>query len=75
MASPKYELPQVETTPACVHYRSKAMYVNGHVDHPASEEDSGYCWCNLTQHTIGPDDKNVIRLDCTARRQCFQETR
>ena len=51
------------------------MYVKGYVDHPNSDEDSGYCWCKQTQHTIGSDDKIVIRLDCTAARQCFQETR
>ena len=62
--------------PACIHLRSKAMIVTGslkHVDHP-DEEGAQYCWCNLTQHILGPDNKDVDRPECIAGRNCFRET-
>jgi hypothetical protein len=69
------ELPQV-SSPACIHLRSKSMYVLGQlgqVDHPA-EPGSGACWCNLTQHAIGPDDKYVARESCIEGRTCYKTT-
>ena len=71
-----YDKPLPITTPPCVHMRSKAMYVTGSVtapDHP-DEEGSQYCWCNMTQHTIGPDQEDVDRPRCIPGRPCYQET-
>jgi hypothetical protein len=64
------------TAPPCIHLRSKAMYVTGSLhapDHP-DEQGSQHCWCNITQHVIGPDHKVVNRPNCIAGRSCFQET-
>jgi hypothetical protein len=76
MAFEKYydaRLPVVE--PACVHLRSKAMYVTGNTDpeHP-DEAGSRYCWCNLTQHVLGPDRRNVDRQVCIPGRECYRDT-
>lgn len=61
---------------ACIHLRSKAMYVLGEIknpDHP--DEASGqYCWCNMTQHVIGPDQLHVDRHTCINGRGCYRET-
>src|SRR5690606_24881825 len=60
--------------PVCIHLRSKAMYVMGQRD-PENPEDIGqHCWCNLTQHIIGPDQQFAERDTCTAERDCFRET-
>lgn len=69
------ELPQV-TAPACIHLRSKSMYVRGQLgqsEHPA-EPGSGSCWCNTTQHFVGPDQDYVTRHACIAGRPCYKET-
>ena len=60
----------------CVHLRSKEMYVTGQMDpeHP-DEGKEHYCWCNLTQHVLGPDDAAVARADCAPNRDCYRETR
>lgn len=62
--------------PPCVHMRSKEMYVTGQVDpeHP-DEGKEQYCWCNLTQHVIGPDQTAVGREECDPSRQCYRDTR
>ena len=62
-------------TPVCIHLRSKAMYTTGErdTDHP-DEVGSHYCWCNLTQHVIGPDQVDVDRTTCNATRKCFRQT-
>ena len=65
---------QVLDQPACMHYRSKAMYVTGkldptHLDERESHDE--YCWCNMTQHVMGPDEKSVRRCDCIEGRDCF----
>jgi hypothetical protein len=61
--------------PACRHLRSKGMYVTGKLD-PANEDyegmGDGHCWCNLTQHELGPDDQLVVRDDCIVHRKCFE---
>lgn len=64
------------TTPPCIHMRSKAMYVTGSIDAPdhPDEEGSHYCWCNRTQHVIGPDQNDVDRPLCIPGRECYQET-
>lgn len=60
--------------PACRHLRSKGMYVTGRlnpsVDDP--EVGDGYCWCNKTQHMIGPDDGLVDRASCAGGRTCYE---
>ena len=59
----------------CIHLRSKAMYVTGLVRVPdrADEPTSGHCWCNLTQHVIGPDRTDVTPELCIPGRDCFRE--
>jgi hypothetical protein len=60
---------------ACIHLRSKAMYVIGErgADQPDEFGVSG-CWCNMTQHVFGPDNQGVGRQECVSGRECFQET-
>lgn len=62
------------TTPPCVHLRSKAMYVTGQLRNPDHPDEAGgqYCWCNITQHIIGPDQQVVDRPNCTSGRKCFE---
>lgn len=65
-----------EPLPApCIFLRSKAIYVTGDPD-PQSKEEEGStrfnCWCNLTQHVIGPDQQLVERPSCIDGRGCFQ---
>jgi hypothetical protein len=69
------DLPQV-TSPACIHLRSKAMYVAGQIGQTESAADpgSGACWCNQTQHVVGPDQKYVNRRACISGRDCFKTT-
>jgi hypothetical protein len=58
-----------------VHLRNKAVYVTGDmksVDDP--EESCGHCWCNRTQHIVGPDQQGVDRQSCVAGRQCYQDS-
>ena len=64
------------TTPPCAYLRSKAIFVTGSLDRPnhADEEGSDYCWCNLTQHIIGPDDDDVSRRRCVPGRGCFRSS-
>lgn len=77
MAFVKYydaQLPVAE--PACIHLRSKAMYVTGSLkdsEHP-DEAGSQSCWCNITQHVIGPDRSQVSRPACIAGRECYKDT-
>ena len=69
--------PQV-TGPACIHLRSKSMYVHGtlgQTEHPAdSSSSSGACWCNTTQNSLGPVRDYVTRQTCIAGRPCYRET-
>lgn len=61
--------------PACMHLRSKGMYVTGKLA-PTRESDGmgdGYCWCNLTQRVLGPDSEMVERTACTSTRECYQQ--
>jgi hypothetical protein len=66
-----------ETTsqPPCMNLRSKAIYVTGNPD-PQSPEEEGStrfnCWCNKTQHVLGPDEDLVDRTDCIDGRICFK---
>jgi len=58
-----------------MHLRSKAIYVTGNPD-PNDPHDEGShqynCWCNLTQHVLGPDEALVSRYDCIMGRGCCQ---
>ena len=71
-----YDEQRPVTEPACVHLRSKAIYVTGEIrtpEHP-DEEGSQYCWCNKTQHILGPDHRDVARARCVPGRGCFCES-
>jgi hypothetical protein len=58
----------------CRHLRSKAIYVAGQLEPPADllTIGSGHCWCNHTQHILGPDDQTVDRRGCNANRSCYE---
>jgi hypothetical protein len=61
---------------SCRHLRSKGMFITGCAN-PAVEDGQvgdGHCWCNLTQHVLGPDDDFVERRICTSGRACFVAT-
>lgn len=65
-------LPQL---PPCMFLRSKAIYVTGDPD-PKSPDEIGStrfnCWCNKTQHVMGPDNVLVERSTCIEGRDCFR---
>jgi hypothetical protein len=66
-------LPMIDQ-PACVHLRSKQMYVTD----PAAPMDAyeaaaRHWWCNLTQHVIGPDTAGVTRGKCIPGRDCYRD--
>ncbi|MCA9126695.1 MAG: hypothetical protein KDB22_06410 [Planctomycetales bacterium] len=63
------------TLPPCRHLRSKAIYVTGDPDpqSPAEEGSTRFnCWCNKTQHTLGPDEELVDRQTCVDGRNCYK---
>jgi hypothetical protein len=62
--------------PACIHLRSKSMFISGEIKSPEHPTEAGAnpCWCNMTQHVRGPDDQLVGRSECTSGRECFRET-
>lgn len=59
--------------PACLHLRSKGMYVTGQVNPGETGHSDGYCWCNQTQNVLGPDDQMVDRAACQVGRTCFYQ--
>ena len=65
-----------ERKPPCLNLRSKAIYVTGDPD-PRSPEEEGStrfdCWCNKTQHQIGPDEIQVDREKCVCGRECYRD--
>lgn len=63
-------------SPPCIHLRSKAMYVTGQMRDPEHPDEAGnqHCWCNLTQHVIGPDRASVDRPSCVAGRGCYRDS-
>ncbi len=73
----QHEPPEAPTDAICIHLRNKAMYVTGDMRPPREvvEEHSGHCWCNITQHVVGPDRKGVDPIDCAAGRDCYQISR
>ena len=60
--------------PICRHMRSKAIYVAGQMEPPPEMDamGSGHCWCNHTQHILGPDDTLVDRRGCNSGRTCYE---
>ena len=66
---------ETELRPPCMNLRSKAIYVTGNPD-PQTPQEVGStrfnCWCNKTQHVIGPDQELVDRHACIGGRSCFQ---
>jgi hypothetical protein len=58
----------------CVYLRSKELYVTGQIDSEAPGANPHYCWCNLTQHKLGPDSAVVSRAECGPERTCYRET-
>ncbi|REK12727.1 MAG: hypothetical protein DWQ37_10890 [Planctomycetota bacterium] len=60
--------------PICRHMRSKAIYVTGKMEPSAEMVDmgSGHCWCNHTQHILGPDSELVERRACNSSRDCYE---
>jgi len=67
--------PPRTTLPPCLHLRSKAIYVTGDPD-PTDPNEAGShqynCWCNLTQHVVGPDEAAVLREACIDGRGCYR---
>ena len=57
---------------ACRHLLSKGMFVSGMVDPAEIGMSDGHCWCNKTQHALGPDDGLVARHKCIFGRRCFE---
>jgi hypothetical protein len=58
-----------------MYLRSKAIYVTGNPDPQSSDEEGSTrfnCWCNKTQHVLGPDKALVDRQDCVEGRGCFR---
>lgn len=72
--SRSFDEKSTERKPICMFLRSKAIYVTGDPD-PRSKEEEGStrfnCWCNKTQHTLGPDDQLVDRDECCDGRECY----
>ena len=70
-----YDSRDFRGVPPCLHLRSKAIYVTGDPD-PQTPEEFGStrfdCWCNKTQHVLGPDDQLADRTECIAGRTCFR---
>jgi len=66
---------ELELLPPCIHLRSKAMMVTGSREDKGSvrDADNENCWCNKTQHIIGPDDEMVERQTCVEGRKCYKE--
>ena len=65
---------RLQTAP-CMSLRSKAIYVTGNTDPQSSGEEGSTrfnCWCNRTQHVLGPDENLVDRTECVEGRECFQ---
>lgn len=57
---------------ACRHLLSKGMFVSGMVDPAEVGMSDGHCWCNKTQHALGPDDGLVGRHKCIIGRRCYE---
>ena len=65
------------TTPPCIYLRNKAMYLRGTVgdtENYPEETNAPQCWCEQTQHHLGPDSQYVGRQECIPTRDCYRET-
>ncbi|MCH2203671.1 MAG: hypothetical protein MK102_17015 [Fuerstiella sp.] len=70
-----FEEPDTQSQAPCMNLRSKAIYVTGNPDPQSSEEEGSTrfnCWCNRTQHILGPDEELVDRTACVIGRECFR---
>lgn len=71
----KFDQPEEVTAEPCIHLRNKGMYITGEIDSERPDEAGGrFCWCNQTQHAMGPDRKEVDRPLCVPGRECYQLT-
>jgi len=70
-----YDLPLSPSDQVCIHLRNKSMYVTGSIE-PEHPEEPGrrHCWCNLTQHVVGPDQGEVDRPKCIPGRDCYRSS-
>ncbi len=64
----------VVNEPACRHLLSKGMFITGQLDPAATDGEvgDGNCWCNQTQHVLGPDKELVDREHCSSVRPCYE---
>jgi hypothetical protein len=68
-----FDEPTGPLQPACRHLRSKNIYVAGEMEPPADmEPGTSHCWCNHTQHIMGPDAGYVDRRECNSNRTCYE---
>ena len=70
-----FDQKNVQPLPPCMNLRSKAIYVTGNPDPQTPQEEGSTrfnCWCNKTQHVLGPDREIVDRHACTDGRDCFE---
>ncbi len=70
----KFEGQPTSLLPVCMNLRSKAIYVTGNPDPQCKAEEGSTrfnCWCNKSQHVMGPDNQLVDRNACTEGRECF----
>jgi hypothetical protein len=72
--SRSFDEPSEPLPPVCRHLRSKAIYVAGQMQPAADIEQmgSGHCWCNHTQHVLGPDSQRADRRECNGNRPCYE---
>lgn len=69
----------MNTTHACKHLRTKAMFIPALAEHSgqspesADEHQTAHCWCNCTLTETGPDDGPVGFKRCVASRSCFED--
>jgi hypothetical protein len=57
----------------CIHLRNKAMFVSGDRGPGVSGNSGSHaCWCNRTQHVIGPDKLFVSHEHCDTSRHCYE---
>lgn len=67
--------PKLPLLPPCMYLRSKAIYVTGDPDPKTPEEGESTrfdCWCNKTQHVMGPNNELVDRVTCVEGRECYE---
>ncbi len=69
-----FDIPDLVGKPPCKYLRSKEIYVTGNPD-PIDPLEAGThrynCWCNKTQHVVGPDEEVVERATCIDGRGCY----